>query len=105
MFKKASLLLLVSTFLLMVPKLFAETSPSFPAGSWEAWIQNTRMGLTLPRPDGKPLMSALPAWVDCHLSWILDRRDVEKTTVKIPTEIILRASPKLCDGQLEQWAR
>ncbi len=78
---------------------------SAPQGSWEAWLQSIRRGETKPRPDALPLMARLPAWVDCHLSWSVDQRSLKRRSSKIPPELVLRASPKLCEGQLEQWAK
>jgi hypothetical protein len=86
---------------------FSETSeadPAPPLGSWENWIRETLKGISTPRPDGLAKMAPLPTWVDCHISWWMDRPRKEDTNLKIPSEIILRASPKICEGQLEQWA-
>src|SRR5688572_2831959 len=79
--------------------------PNMELGSWEAWIEGTISGTDKPRPDGEAKMAKLPVWVDCHLSWRLDQPADPTKKNQFPSEIILRANPKICDGQLEQWVR
>jgi len=76
-----------------------------PSGSWEAWLIALRQGKSpLPmRPDGRNLSLPLPLWVDCHLSWSTDRPQ-SKTRLGLADEIVLVGNPKLCRGQLEDWA-
>jgi|GEM_PF-6756688 len=76
-----------------------------PEKSWEAWILALRRGSTPPppRPDMKNISLPLPLWVDCHLGWASDRPK-SKTRVTLSGEIVLVGTPKLCQGQLEEWA-
>ena len=111
MFNRAGLCRLLFILFFVQLAAFSQSSipeNSLPLGSWENWIQQILKGVEVPRPDGLAKMAALPVWVDCHISWWMDQPRSEKSnpqfTVKIPSEIILRATPKICEGQLEQWA-
>jgi len=80
-------------------------SATAPAGSWEAWLVELRLGASPPpaRPDSKNISLPLPLWVDCHLSWAADRPK-SKTRAHLSGEIVLVGNSKLCRGQLEEWA-
>jgi|SRR4051812_48633401 hypothetical protein len=96
---------LILTLVFLIPVSTPAAEPEIPIASWEHWILETLQARESPRPDGNARMAALPTWVDCHLSWRVDRPHKGVSGSKIPSEIILRSTPKICDGQLEQWAR
>ena len=75
--------------------------------SWEAWILKARFAKKpkeLPiRPDQRSLTEPLPLWVDCHLSWSFDQPQAR--TSPALQGVVLRSTPHLCKGQLEEWAQ
>jgi hypothetical protein len=92
-------------FLIVLPvaNLQARTQQP-PKGSWEHWIQSIKNDGSqgLPgRPDNLALFEPLPLWVDCHLSHYFDKPS-EAPKSKISKKLILRSTPKNCQGALEE---
>jgi len=89
--------------------LYAALIAPIPATSWESWINTIRnrkneMSAVPARPDHKTFESELPLWVDCHLGYLADNPRGNRK-LRLPKEIVLRASPKKCQGQIEEWPR
>lgn len=97
-----------STYASANPKKLNFNFPAPESDSWEAWIgkiHNLKSGdKSPPRPDKRSLFMPLPLWVDCHLSWLFERKSSLPLKIKLPEELVLESSPSSCADQSERWA-
>ncbi len=91
------------------PKRPLEFSFSKPhEKSWEHWVSqlHTRKAQEAlpPRPDGKRFFMPLPLWVDCHLSWLFEKKSQLSLKINLPDSIVLESNRDQCSQQSELWA-
>lgn len=76
--------------------------------TWEYWLSqlHTRKPQEdlAPRPDGKRFFMSLPLWVDCHLSWLFEKKSELPLKIHLPDNIVLESNRDQCAQQSELWA-
>ncbi len=115
MFESKKLSAVVFVIFCFFGQLHAKQAPTLdfkfedaPDDSWEAWLHKihirSQKDPAPERPDKKNYLYPLPTWVDCHLSWLYEKKNKLHLKIELPESIVLESNSDKCTGQAELWA-